>query len=171
MDFVFQYTLFKLKHFKKSSESLQKHYTVKVPGASIHFSDGGGGAKLRKISNISARSARAEHAAKLKIVYVLVVFLCKIYWFCSALWWFLNLFLHYILWIFQVVEIIGGGGGGRKTICLPPNIFMGGGGGRPPPAPQDRRLWEAHMDMILFEVFLKNIHLIPQDHIVQWHYL
>ena len=26
---------------------------------------------------------------------------------------------------------------------------------------------EAHMDMILFEVFLKNIHLIPQDQIVQ----
>ena len=24
---------------------------------------------------------------------------------------------------------------------------------------------EAHMDMILFEVFLKNIHLIPQDQI------
>ena len=30
---------------------------------------------------------------------------------------------------------------------------------------------EAHMDMILFEVFLRNIHLIPQDQIVQWHYL
>ena len=30
---------------------------------------------------------------------------------------------------------------------------------------------EAHMDMILFEVFLKNIHLIPQDQIEQWHYL
>ena len=30
---------------------------------------------------------------------------------------------------------------------------------------------EAHMDMILLEVFLKNIHLIPQDQIVQWHYL
>ena len=26
---------------------------------------------------------------------------------------------------------------------------------------------DAHMDMILFEVFLKNIHLIPQDQIVQ----
>ena len=26
---------------------------------------------------------------------------------------------------------------------------------------------EAHMDMILFEVILKNIHLIPQDQIVQ----
>ena len=26
---------------------------------------------------------------------------------------------------------------------------------------------EVHMDMILFEVFLKNIHLIPQDQIVQ----
>ena len=30
---------------------------------------------------------------------------------------------------------------------------------------------KAHMDMILFEVFLKNMHLIPQDQIVQWHYL
>ena len=30
---------------------------------------------------------------------------------------------------------------------------------------------EAHMDMILIEVFLKNIHLIPQDQIVQLHYL
>ena len=30
---------------------------------------------------------------------------------------------------------------------------------------------EVHMDMILFEVFLKNTHLIPQDQIVQWHYL
>ena len=29
----------------------------------------------------------------------------------------------------------------------------------------------AYMDMILFEVFLKNIHLIPQKQIVQWHYL
>ena len=27
------------------------------------------------------------------------------------------------------------------------------------------------LDMILFEVFLKNIHFIPQDKIVQWHYL
>ena len=26
---------------------------------------------------------------------------------------------------------------------------------------------EAHIDMILFEVFLKNIHLIPQDQILQ----
>ena len=26
---------------------------------------------------------------------------------------------------------------------------------------------EAHMDMILFEVFLKNVHLIPQEQIVQ----
>ena len=26
---------------------------------------------------------------------------------------------------------------------------------------------EAHMDMTLFEVFLKNIHLIPLDQIVQ----
>ena len=32
---------------------------------------------------------------------------------------------------------------------------------------------EVHMDMIIFEVFLKNIHLNPQDqiHVVQWHYL
>ena len=27
---------------------------------------------------------------------------------------------------------------------------------------------EAHMDLILFEVFLKNIHLIPQDQIVPY---
>ena len=32
-----------------------------------------------------------------------------------------NLFLHYTLLIFQVVEIIGGGGG--KTKCLPPQYF------------------------------------------------
>ena len=30
---------------------------------------------------------------------------------------------------------------------------------------------EAHMDMILFEVFLKSIDLIPQQQIVQRHYL
>ena len=30
---------------------------------------------------------------------------------------------------------------------------------------------EAHMDMILFEVFLKRIDLIPQQQILQWHYL
>ena len=30
---------------------------------------------------------------------------------------------------------------------------------------------EAHMDMILFEVFLKNIDLIPQQQILQRHYL
>ena len=45
-----------------------------VPGASIHFSDwgGGGGARVRKMSNFSAR---AERAAKLEIVYdCLVVF-------------------------------------------------------------------------------------------------
>ena len=47
---------------------------------------------------------------------------------------FLNLFLHYILLIFQVVEIIGGGGG--KTICLPPNIFIGGRLPPPPPPPR-----------------------------------
>ena len=30
---------------------------------------------------------------------------------------------------------------------------------------------EAHMDMILFEVFLKSIDLNPQQHILQRHYL
>ena len=30
---------------------------------------------------------------------------------------------------------------------------------------------EAHMDMILFEVFLKSIDLIPQQQILQRHYL
>ena len=30
---------------------------------------------------------------------------------------------------------------------------------------------EAHMDMILFEVFLKSIDLIPQQHILQRRYL
>ena len=30
---------------------------------------------------------------------------------------------------------------------------------------------EAYMDMILFEVFLKSIDLIPQQQILQWHYL
>ena len=30
---------------------------------------------------------------------------------------------------------------------------------------------EAHMDMILFEVFLKSIDLIPQQQVVQRHYL
>ena len=30
---------------------------------------------------------------------------------------------------------------------------------------------EAHMVMILFEVFLKSIDLIPQQQILQWHYL
>ena len=76
---------------------------------------------------------------------------------------FFSLLLHYILWIFKVVKIIGGGGGRDKTICLPPsqlfslgatattppqyfhwgrlpppNIFTGGDC---PPPPQDRRLW------------------------------
>jgi len=39
----------------------------------------------------------------------------------------------------------------------------------------DAMLWnprpEEHVDMIPFEVFLKNIHLIPQDERFQWHYL
>ena len=30
---------------------------------------------------------------------------------------------------------------------------------------------EAHMGMIPPEVLLRNIHLIPQDQTVQWHYL
>ena len=30
---------------------------------------------------------------------------------------------------------------------------------------------EAHMDMILFEVFLKSINLIPQQKMLKWHYL
>ena len=30
---------------------------------------------------------------------------------------------------------------------------------------------EAHMDMVLFEVFLKSIDLIPQQQILQRHYL
>ena len=50
---------------------------------------------------------------------------------CSALQCFLNLFLHYILYIFQVVEIIGGGGGGQNDI----------------PAPQDRRLCHCHVSL------------------------
>ena len=52
-------------------------------------------------------------------------------WFCSALRCFLNLFLHYILWIFQVVEIIGGGGA-KRYVCHP-NIFMGATAPCPPP--------------------------------------
>ena len=52
----------------------------------------------------------------------------------------LNLFLHYILLIFQVVEITGGGGYKRYVCPPPPNIFIGGGSPPPPPPPQDRRL-------------------------------
>ena len=40
--------------------------------------------------------------------------------------------MHYILSIFQVVEIIGGRG---KTICMPPNIFMGVGAAASLPPP------------------------------------
>ena len=46
-----------------------------------------------------------------------------------------NLFLHYILSSFQVVNIIGGGGQ-NDTFAL--NVFIWG---RLPPPPQDRRLW------------------------------
>ena len=49
---------------------------------------------------------------------------------CSDLQCFLYLFLHYILWIFQVVEIIGGW---AKRYVWHPNIFIGGGGRLPPP--------------------------------------
>ena len=53
----------------------------------------------------------------------------------------MNLFLHYILSIFQVDEIIGGGGAKRYVCPPPPNIFMGGGGATAPQLPQGRRLW------------------------------
>ena len=45
---------------------------------------------------------------------------------------FLNLFLHYILWIFQVVEIMGGGG---ETMFATP-IFSWGQSPPPPPPPR-----------------------------------
>ena len=51
-----------------------------------------------------------------------MVFLCYFNGFVvhdSAIF---NLFLHYILSIFQVYEIIGGG---KRYVCPPPNIFMG----------------------------------------------
>ena len=53
---------------------------------------------------------------------------------------FFNLFLHYILHIFQVVEIIGNPGGGEgKTKCLPPQYFHGGDC-MPPPPPRHPRI-------------------------------
>ena len=60
------------------------------------------------------------------------MFLCKLVWFRSALRWFLNLFLHYILWTFQVVEIIGGQNDmfALQYVHAPP----------PPPHPQGWRL-------------------------------
>ena len=45
-----------------------------------------------------------------------------------------NLFLHYILLIFQVVENIGGGGG--QNDMFPPPIFSFGGRLPPPPPPR-----------------------------------
>ena len=59
---------------------------------------------------------------------------------------FLNLFLHYILSIFQVDEIIGGGGGQNDMFAppSPPKKYFhwgGGGGATAPQLPQDRRLW------------------------------
>ena len=84
---------------KYSGKSLQPSQT----GASIHFSDWGGGGKSKKNENCVC----------------LVVFYVKKKWFCSALQCFLNLFLHDVLWIFQVVEIIGGGGA-KRYVCPPP---------------------------------------------------
>ena len=43
--------------------------------------------------------------------------------------------------------------------------------GSSPKADTVRPRPEAHMDMILFEVFLKSIDLIPQQQILQRHYL
>ena len=92
-------------------------------GASINFSEGwgGGGGQSCSIYNFA-------RAAKLKFVY----FYVKCNGFVVPYNAFLNLLLHYILWIFQVVEIIGGGGG-KRYVCPPPNIFMGGGGGSDSP--------------------------------------
>ena len=47
---------------------------------------------------------------------------------------FLNLFLHYILSIFQVDEIIGGGA--KRYVCPTPQYFHGGGGRLLPSSPR-----------------------------------
>ena len=102
---------------------------------------GGGGAKVRKMSNFSARNSQNKtlRAAKLKIVYVLYNFYVKFNGFIVLFKPILA--LHYCEF-FKLSKLLGGGG---KTICCPPIFSLGGGGGRllpaPPPPPQDRRLW------------------------------
>ena len=72
----------------------------------------------------------------------------KIKWFCPNSTWFFAR-----KWLFEEKNL---GGGGLSRLVYTPTV-------KPRP--------EAHMDMILFEVFLKSIDLIPQQQILQQHYL
>ena len=84
-----------------SSTSRVRLNTVEDRGVDPFFSDGGGGRGKSKEIKLGAQIKK------------------------------LNIFLHYILLIFQVVGIIGGGG--ERYVCPPPNIFIGGDCPPPPP--------------------------------------
>ena len=118
-------------------DALFRNHSTCGQGRWSIFRIGGGGQKLEKChnfrhdlcANLQYNILPAERAAKFTIVYVSSIFMLNLM-VCSDLQCFFNLFLHYILWIFQVVKIIGGGGG--KTICLPPPPIFSLGGQLPP---------------------------------------
>ena len=65
----------------------------------------------------------------------------------------------------------GGGGGGEFNGDLEPLHAMGDSMFNRLRDHTVKPRPEVHMDMILFEVFLKSIDLIPQQQILQGHYL
>ena len=97
-------------------------------GASIRFSDGGGGGISAPHAKSHHKTLRAERAANWKLCMFSSIFMLNFFraWQC-----FLNLFLHYII-NFSSCRNYWGGGGGKRYVC-PPIFSLG----RLPP-PHDR---------------------------------
>ena len=111
-------------------------------GASICFSDWWGGKSKKKFNIFSAQNRNIKLCAQcapqnLKLCMFSSIFMLNLMvsqpWQC-----FLNLFLHYILLICQVVKIIGGGGAKSSMFAPPPPPKFFGGVTSPP---QDRCLF------------------------------
>ena len=134
-------------------------------GVDPFFGLGGGGKSKENVKKKSARLCAQIRNIKLCakfLFFVLFVCVCVCFYvkfngFVVPESAFLNLFLHFILLIFQVAKIIGGGGGGQRYVC-PPNIFIGGAAA--PLAPQDRRLWS---QMMFASYWYPFIHLVGEQ--------
>ena len=103
-------------------------YTTRViadRGVDPFFGFGGGGGKSKENFNIFGRAKSQYKTLRTAQNGKLCMFSSIFMFLTVCLIVLLNLFLHYILLIFQVVEIIGGGGGQNDMFAT--QIFSLGG--------------------------------------------